>query len=215
MLSVFSFRFTKSAAYLSITLSLGLNSLEINWGRQCRCRLMDLTMTSSTSSFSGMCRESRTSSRQTSMPMGLGTESRGTRCGSIRHRISILTPSSGTATVSCKLLLPPSPFCSFFKNKLIKYKYSVKQFKLGSSTRFLVVDGIPIRAFLNKEVNGIPYPKSQPMEVRASVWNADDWATQGGRVKTNWSHAPFVSTFRFEPYIFNSSVRIYIIYCDI
>lgn len=77
---------------------------------------------------------------------------------------------------------------------------------LGSSTRFLV-DGIPIRAFLNKEVNGIPYPKS--------VWNADDWATQGGRVKTNWSHAPFVSTFRFEPYIFNSSVRIYIIYCHI
>ena len=23
----------------------------------------------------------------------------------------------------------------------------------------------------------------------------EDWATQGGRVKTNWSHAPFVGTF--------------------
>lgn len=34
------------------------------------------------------------------------------------------------------------------------------------------------------------------MGVRASVWNADDWATQGGRVKTNWTHAPFVTTFR-------------------
>lgn len=34
------------------------------------------------------------------------------------------------------------------------------------------------------------------MRVRGSVWNADDWATQGGRVKTNWSHSPFVSSFR-------------------
>ncbi|KAK4752614.1 hypothetical protein SAY87_021412 [Trapa incisa] len=59
-----------------------------------------------------------------------------------------------------------------------------------------LVDGVPIRAFTNKEVKGIPYPKSQPMGVRVSVWNADDWVTQGGRVKTNWSHAPFVSTFR-------------------
>ncbi|XP_031403792.1 xyloglucan endotransglucosylase/hydrolase protein 9-like isoform X1 [Punica granatum] len=59
-----------------------------------------------------------------------------------------------------------------------------------------LVDGIPIRAFVSKEVSGIPYPRSQPMGVRASVWNADDWATQGGRVKTDWSHAPFVSTFR-------------------
>nr|CAD1843628.1 unnamed protein product [Ananas comosus var. bracteatus] len=55
--------------------------------------------------------------------------------------------------------------------------------------RFLV-DGIPIRMFPNKELQGIPFPKSQPMGVYASVWNADDWATQGRRVKTDWSHAP-------------------------
>ncbi|XP_020084286.1 xyloglucan endotransglucosylase/hydrolase protein 9-like [Ananas comosus] len=61
--------------------------------------------------------------------------------------------------------------------------------------RFLV-DGIPIRMFPNKELQGIPFPKSQPMGVYASVWNANDWATQGGRVKTNWSHGPFVSAFR-------------------
>ncbi|XP_038974481.1 xyloglucan endotransglucosylase/hydrolase protein 9-like [Phoenix dactylifera] len=61
--------------------------------------------------------------------------------------------------------------------------------------RFLV-DGIPIRVFANKEANGIPYPRDQAMGVYGSVWNADDWATQGGRVKTNWSHAPFVSAFR-------------------
>lgn len=62
--------------------------------------------------------------------------------------------------------------------------------------RFLI-DGIPIRAFANKEVSGVlAYPKKQAMGVYASIWNADDWATQGGSVKTNWSHAPFVSTVR-------------------
>lgn len=58
------------------------------------------------------------------------------------------------------------------------------------------MDEVPIRVFANKEENGAPYPKTQAMGVQGSVWNADDWATQGGRVKTNWSHAPFVSTFR-------------------
>ncbi|KAJ8504678.1 hypothetical protein OPV22_005564 [Ensete ventricosum] len=61
--------------------------------------------------------------------------------------------------------------------------------------RFLV-DGVPIRMFANKEAAGVLYPKDQAMGVYASVWNADDWATQGGRVKTNWSHAPFVTAFR-------------------
>jgi hypothetical protein len=35
--------------------------------------------------------------------------------------------------------------------------------------------------------------------VYNSIWNAGDWATQGGRVKTDWTHAPFVTTYeRFE-----------------
>jgi xyloglucan:xyloglucosyl transferase len=34
------------------------------------------------------------------------------------------------------------------------------------------------------------------MAVYSSIWNADDWATRGGLVKTDWSHAPFVATFR-------------------
>ncbi|XP_039064815.1 xyloglucan endotransglucosylase/hydrolase protein 9-like [Hibiscus syriacus] len=59
-----------------------------------------------------------------------------------------------------------------------------------------LVDRIPIRVFTNKEENGVPFPRNQAMSIRGSVWNADDWATQGGRVKTNWTHAPFVSTFR-------------------
>ncbi|KAK1320875.1 Xyloglucan endotransglucosylase/hydrolase protein 9 [Acorus calamus] len=61
--------------------------------------------------------------------------------------------------------------------------------------RFMV-DGIPIRVFANREDVGVPYPKEQAMAIYASVWNADDWATQGGRVKTNWTHAPFVTSFR-------------------
>lgn len=43
---------------------------------------------------------------------------------------------------------------------------------------------------------GVPYPKSQPMRLCSSLWNADEWATRGGLVKTNWSEAPFTATFR-------------------
>lgn len=46
------------------------------------------------------------------------------------------------------------------------------------------------------EHRGIPFPKDQPMGVYSSIWNADDWATQGGRVKTDWSHAPFIATYK-------------------
>uniref|UniRef100_A0A0E0J021 GH16 domain-containing protein n=1 Tax=Oryza nivara TaxID=4536 RepID=A0A0E0J021_ORYNI len=31
------------------------------------------------------------------------------------------------------------------------------------------------------------------MSVYSSIWNADDWAMQGGHVKTDRSHAPFVA----------------------
>ncbi|EYU22273.1 hypothetical protein ABFS82_09G004900 [Erythranthe guttata] len=59
-----------------------------------------------------------------------------------------------------------------------------------------LVDDIPIREFTNKERKRVPYPKTQAMGIHGSLWNADDWATQGGRVKTNWSNAPFVATFQ-------------------
>ncbi|OEL18095.1 Xyloglucan endotransglucosylase/hydrolase protein 22 [Dichanthelium oligosanthes] len=58
------------------------------------------------------------------------------------------------------------------------------------------VDGSPIRDFKNHEARGVAFPKSQPMRLYASLWNADDWATQGGRVKADWSKAPFVASFR-------------------
>ncbi|KAJ9178422.1 hypothetical protein P3X46_010307 [Hevea brasiliensis] len=58
------------------------------------------------------------------------------------------------------------------------------------------VDGTPIREFKNLESNGIAFPKSQPMWIYSSLWNADDWATRGGLVKTDWSQAPFTASYR-------------------
>ncbi|RVW79701.1 Xyloglucan endotransglucosylase/hydrolase protein 22 [Vitis vinifera] len=58
------------------------------------------------------------------------------------------------------------------------------------------VDGTPIREFKNSESIGVPYPKNQPMRIYSSLWNADDWATRGGLVKTDWSLAPFTASYR-------------------
>nr|KJB22122.1 hypothetical protein B456_004G030700 [Gossypium raimondii] len=58
------------------------------------------------------------------------------------------------------------------------------------------VDGTPIREFKNLESKGVAFPKSQPMRVYSSLWNADDWATRGGLVKTDWSQAPFTASYR-------------------
>ena len=58
------------------------------------------------------------------------------------------------------------------------------------------VDGTPIREFKNMESNGVPFPKNQAMRIYSSLWNADDWATRGGLVKTDWSQAPFTASYR-------------------
>lgn len=58
------------------------------------------------------------------------------------------------------------------------------------------VDDIAIREFKNIEKLGVPYPKDQPMRIYSSLWNAEDWATQHGLVKTNWSLAPFTASYR-------------------
>lgn len=57
------------------------------------------------------------------------------------------------------------------------------------------VDGTPIRKFKNLESAGIPFPKNQAMRIYSSLWNADDWATRGGSVKTDWSLAPFTASY--------------------
>lgn len=58
------------------------------------------------------------------------------------------------------------------------------------------VDGTPIREFKNAESIGVPFPKNQPMRIHSSLWNADDWATRGGLVKTDWTQAPFTASYR-------------------
>ncbi|XP_010513810.1 PREDICTED: xyloglucan endotransglucosylase/hydrolase protein 3-like [Camelina sativa] len=55
------------------------------------------------------------------------------------------------------------------------------------------VDYIPIRVYKNE--NGVSYP-TKPMQVEASLWNGDDWATDGGRTKVNWSYSPFIAHFQ-------------------
>lgn len=59
-----------------------------------------------------------------------------------------------------------------------------------------LVDNTPIREFKNAESVGVPFPKSQPMRIYSSLWNADDWATRGGLVKTDWTKAPFTAYYR-------------------
>ncbi|XP_038698476.1 xyloglucan endotransglucosylase/hydrolase protein 22-like [Tripterygium wilfordii] len=59
-----------------------------------------------------------------------------------------------------------------------------------------LVDGTPLREFKNLESIGVPFPKNQAMRIHSSLWNADDWATRGGLVKTDWSQAPFTASYR-------------------
>ncbi|KAJ4723068.1 Xyloglucan endotransglucosylase/hydrolase [Melia azedarach] len=59
-----------------------------------------------------------------------------------------------------------------------------------------LVDNTPIRVFKNSEHLGVPFPKYQPMRIYSSLWNADDWATRGGLVKTDWAKAPFTAYYR-------------------
>lgn len=58
------------------------------------------------------------------------------------------------------------------------------------------MDGTPIREFKNLKTMNVAYPEKQAMRLHSSLWNADDWATRGGLVKTDWSKAPFTASYR-------------------
>ena len=58
------------------------------------------------------------------------------------------------------------------------------------------MDSTPIREFKNMESIGVPFSKKQPMRIYSSLWNADDWATRGALVKTDWTQAPFTASYR-------------------
>ncbi|KAG7011934.1 Xyloglucan endotransglucosylase/hydrolase protein 9 [Cucurbita argyrosperma subsp. argyrosperma] len=68
--------------------------------------------------------------------------------------------------------------------------------KISSCSGRFLVDETPVRAHTNMEDKGVPFPRDQSMGVYSSIWNADDWATQGGRVKTDWSHSPFIASYK-------------------
>ncbi|XP_073157977.1 xyloglucan endotransglucosylase protein 7-like [Henckelia pumila] len=63
-------------------------------------------------------------------------------------------------------------------------------------TIVLSVDKTPLREFKNMENNGVPFPIGQPMKLYSSIWNADEWATRGGLIKTDWTQAPFTASYR-------------------
>ncbi|XP_043719828.1 probable xyloglucan endotransglucosylase/hydrolase protein 23 [Telopea speciosissima] len=66
----------------------------------------------------------------------------------------------------------------------------------NSQQIIFMVDNIPIREFKNRASEGIPYPYNQPMKIYTSLWDAEQWATRGGLIKTNWTEAPFNTYYR-------------------
>nr|GEX68898.1 putative concanavalin A-like lectin/glucanase domain, xyloglucan endotransglucosylase/hydrolase [Tanacetum cinerariifolium] len=65
----------------------------------------------------------------------------------------------------------------------------------NSQRIIFLIDNIPVRVFNNHEASGVPFPKTQPMRMYASHCNSDNWATQGGRVKTYWTKGPFNASY--------------------
>lgn len=48
---------------------------------------------------------------------------------------------------------------------------------------------------IRSEAMGADYP-AKPMALYATIWDASDWATSGGKYKANYKFAPFVAEFK-------------------
>ncbi|XP_057750626.1 probable xyloglucan endotransglucosylase/hydrolase protein 28 [Arachis stenosperma] len=56
------------------------------------------------------------------------------------------------------------------------------------------VDNVPIREIKRTESMGGDFP-SKPMTLYATIWDASDWATNGGKYRVNYKYAPYVAEF--------------------
>ncbi|KAG9142482.1 hypothetical protein Leryth_027507 [Lithospermum erythrorhizon] len=56
------------------------------------------------------------------------------------------------------------------------------------------IDDVPIREIVRNYEMGGDFP-SKPMALYATIWDASDWATSGGKYKANYKYAPFVAEF--------------------
>lgn len=56
------------------------------------------------------------------------------------------------------------------------------------------IDDVPIREIVKNDAMGADFP-SKPMALYATIWDASDWATSGGKYRTNYKYAPFVAEF--------------------
>uniref|UniRef100_A0A7N0R8Q8 Xyloglucan endotransglucosylase/hydrolase n=1 Tax=Kalanchoe fedtschenkoi TaxID=63787 RepID=A0A7N0R8Q8_KALFE len=59
-----------------------------------------------------------------------------------------------------------------------------------------MVDWKPIRVYKNHSNQGVAYPSNRPMNLMASIWNGENWATRGGQDKINWTYAPFIASYK-------------------
>ncbi|CAI9107461.1 OLC1v1006814C1 [Oldenlandia corymbosa var. corymbosa] len=93
--------------------------------------------------------------------------------------------ANGVGNREQRMILWFDPSTDYHTNKILWNPHQIVFF----------VDHIPIRIYKNNEAIGVGYP-SQSMQVLASIWNGDDWATDGGKTKVNWFHAPFTTHYK-------------------
>ncbi|KAJ0430747.1 putative xyloglucan:xyloglucosyl transferase [Helianthus annuus] len=56
------------------------------------------------------------------------------------------------------------------------------------------VDDVAIREIKRTESMGGDFP-SKPMTLYATIWDASEWATNGGKYKVNYKYAPYIAEF--------------------
>ncbi|CAA0814733.1 Probable xyloglucan endotransglucosylase/hydrolase protein 28 [Striga hermonthica] len=56
------------------------------------------------------------------------------------------------------------------------------------------VDNVPIREVKRTSTMGGDFP-SKPMSLYATIWDASDWATNGGKYRVSYKYAPYIAQF--------------------